>query len=543
MDDVDNVSVRLDARTAESPTRTGKSPTSRAPACLDAGYRAAVDADRTAILPEGPPGTTAGRSRVSIIGAGIAGLVAAYELEQRGYQVEIFEAAQRIGGRIYTYHFGLDPEAPFAELGAMRIPTKHRHTMDYIVRLGLAEEVRPFQSLLADQNALLGKPTGFVRLCDAPPTLLECLRRRLADRDYRDETLLFGAQLGLIVNVIAPPAQRESLRHDLTRNLLDLVERIDLGPYVRHSLAGQTIDLHALVAAHPYLREACSGDLRSFLDDILTETSPELVRLRGGMSRLVQRLARRISGPLLCGREVVGLDVRADGVLIRIREGTRVSTRHSDYVVCTAPFPVLRRMQLSGFTQDKLDVIHGVQYVPATKVAFHCSEPFWHEEGITGGASSSNGPIQQTYYPSVDGDPALGAVLLASYTIGDDAELLGRLSPTDRHEYVLEELAKMHPALLRPGLVLNAVSVAWGQEPWCGGGCTVRWGKDAATCEEERRRVARPLGTLFFAGEHCSSAPAWIEGAIESSLDAVTQIVQDHDSRPQAAKPSAAPAP
>jgi monoamine oxidase len=173
--------------------------------------------------------------------------------------------------------------------------------------------------------------------------------------------------------------------------------------------------------------------------------------------------------------------------------------------------------------------------VSATKVAFHCREPFWEDAGITAGASCSGGRIRQTYYPCVDGDPALGAVLLASYTIGDDADGLGRLPSAARYAWVLGELAEMHPELLRPGMVLNAASVAWGQHRWTGGGCSVRWGKDAAASEEERMRLARPEHTLLFAGEHCSSTPAWINGAIESAVVAVRQLVR-HDGGTEAAE-------
>jgi monoamine oxidase len=463
--------------------------------------------------------------RVSVIGAGIAGLVAAYELEQLGYRVEILEGSRRIGGRIYTHRFGPQPDSPYAELGAMRIPTKHRHTMEYLHRLGLDDDLAPFHSLMADQNALLGTGNGYVRLRDAADTLLNDLRSGLSHNGYREETLLFGAWLSVVVNAIAPPAQREGLRRDLSVRLLDLVQGLDVRPYIRDAGRG-LVDLHGAFDAHPCLRAACTGDLGTFLDDILTETSPELVRLRGGMSRMVHRLARRIRGPILCGREVAGLDVQRDGVLLHVREGGRIVSRLTDYAVCTIPLPLLRRISLSGVSDEKLDAVRAVQYVPATKVAFHCREPFWEEAGITGGASCSGGRIRQTYYPSTDGDPAFGAVLLASYTIGEDAEVLGRMPAPARYTAVLTELGQMHPQLLRTGMLLNAVSVAWGQYRWSGGGCSVRWGLDAAAGEDMRMRVARPEGRLYFAGEHCSSSPAWIDGAVESARDAVAEIVR-----------------
>jgi monoamine oxidase len=475
----------------------------------------------------------ASRARITVIGAGIAGLVAAYELEQLGYHVEIVEGSRRIGGRIQTHRFGPQPDAPYAELGAMRIPTKHHHTLRYIHRLGLDDDLMPFRSLMADDNALLGTGDGYVPFRAAARTLLDDLRSGLSHNGYREETLLFGAWLSVIVNAIAPPAQRETLRRDLSVRLLDLVQGLDVRPFIADAGKGQ-VNLHGAFAAYPSLRAACTGDLGSFLDDILTETSPELVRLRGGMSRLVHRLARRVRGPIRCGREVVGLDVQPDGVLLHVRTGRRVTSSRSDFAVCTVPLPLLSRMSLRGLTAEKIDAIHAVQYVPATKVAFHCQEPFWQESGITGGASCSGGRIRQTYYPSPDGDPALGAVLLASYTIGEDADVLGRMPAAARYTTVLTELARMHPQLLRTGMVLNAVSVAWGQHRWSGGGCSVRWGLDTAAAEDVRQRVASPVGRLYFAGEHCSSSPAWIDGAIESARDTVAGIVRHTRQRPAA---------
>ena len=90
--------------------------------------------------------TADGAKRITIIGAGIAGLVAAYELEQLGHHVEVLEGSRRIGGRIHTHRFGSSPAAPLIELGAMRIPTKHRNTMRYIAKLGLTDKVWDFST-------------------------------------------------------------------------------------------------------------------------------------------------------------------------------------------------------------------------------------------------------------------------------------------------------------------------------------------------------------------------------------------------------------
>ncbi|GHF26706.1 flavin monoamine oxidase [Streptomyces mashuensis] len=464
---------------------------------------------------------------VLVLGAGISGLVTACELEALGYRVEVLEGNTRIGGRIHTHRFGPGPGAPFAELGAMRIPAHHHRTLEYIHRTGLDEKLRTFRTLLSEENAFLRTGPGFLRIRDAAGPLGENFRRELEQHlpghHYDDGTVVFGAWLTAIVDAVAPPDLRAELREDLRRQLLDLVARTDVSAHLRGS-AGDRVDLQAVFAAHPWLRTGCSARLNSFLDDILTETGPALLRLEGGMDQLPQRLAARLRGPLRLGHRVTGVEVHGDHVLVRARTGTRSVVRRADFAVCTLPFPAVRRLRLRGLDPDKLSVLAEVDYCPATKVAVHCREPFWWQHGIRGGASFTGGRIRQTYYPPVEGDTGRGAALLASYTIGEEADLMGRLPERRRHRLVLRELAALHPELLAPGMVLDVVSVAWDRAPWAWGGCTTRWGKGPEQCEEEIRRASRPCGRMFFAGEHCSSAPAWIEGAVESALRAVEEV-------------------
>jgi tryptophan oxidase StaO len=456
---------------------------------------------------------------ITVLGAGAAGLVAAYELERRGHRVEIIEASNRVGGRVYTHHFGDGEHTPFAELGAMRVRTDHTRTLHYIARLGLLDELREFRTLFSDDNNLLHtEGGGHVRVREAPDVLVSRLDAMLGSHSYRYGTLLFGAWLTACVQAVAPREFRDW--PGVSTELLDLVDRIDIEPYFR----GSTVDLHNVIADHPHIQPMIVRGQERLIDDVLGETSCALVRLRGGMDALTAQLAARIRGPIALGHEVTGLSVRDDGVVVGVRHAGRTTYRHHEHVLCTIPFPVLKTLHLEGFDDDKLDVINETRYWPATKIAFHCREAFWAQDGITGGASFTGGMARQTYYPPVDGDPALGAVLLVSYTIGPDADELGRLAPATRYQLVRQEVGRMHPGLREPGMILDSASQAWGDHRWNRGAAAIRWSQDAATCAEQQAAAARPQGRLFFAGEHCSSKPAWIEGAIESAIDAVHSI-------------------
>ncbi|MFJ7418997.1 flavin monoamine oxidase family protein [Streptomyces uncialis] len=465
-----------------------------------------------------PPGP----KRITVIGAGIAGLIAAHELERLGHRVQVLEAGLAPGGRVRTHGFSGRAHGPLVELGAMRIPASHHLTMQWIDRLRLSDRVRQFRTLFSDDASYLATPAGHVRVRDASPVLVEEFRRSLPPGpDHRPETLLCAAWLAASVHAVAPGTFGRGLHTDLPVELLGLLAGIDVRPYLVGGAATR-IDLNRFFAHHQGF--AAHGRFRYFFDDVVTETSSALFRLDGGMDQIPRRLVAQLRGPVRWGRRVVGLHARPDGVTVDTRHGLSTERFDCPYVLCTLPFSVLRRMPLTGVGADKTAVVNDMQYWPATKIALHCREAFWENDGISGGGSFTGGLTRQTYYPPVESDPRLGAALLASYTIGPDAEALSEVPKDKRVATVLGELKPMHPELASPGMVLDARSQVWGEDPLSMGAASVRWSKDPDTAEEERRLAAAPQGALFFAGEHCSSTPAWIEGAIESGLTAAREI-------------------
>jgi monoamine oxidase len=461
------------------------------------------------------------RSQVAVLGAGVAGLVAAYELNGLGYDVDVYEASPRIGGRIHTHRFGPELSAPQAELGAMRIPIKHRHTMRYVDELGLIDRTRPFRSLLSEAGNYLISESGPVRLSEAMPALVGSLQRRLPRSGYREASLRFAAFLMLAVEAVAPVYMRGQLlgKPMQVSRLVDRLDAMDLRPYLPEP--DRSARLAEFFVDNPGFRSLLPLGLDGFIDDIVTEMSTDLVYLEGGMDALPRRLAGALTGAVWVDHKVVGIRARKQDVVIEVVHANRTIVRCYDYVLCAIPFSALRHIRLYDFDRDKLAIVQRIEYCPATKVAFYCREPFWRDDGISGGASFTGGGIRQTYYPDS------GSVLLASYTIGEEADRLGRMKPADRHEYVRQQLAKVHPRILEPGMVRAAVSLAWGHDEWSRGGCTVRWGKDDGQIAEELELANTPQNHLFFAGEHCSKNAAWIDGAIESALEAVDGIDAD----------------
>ncbi|MEA5595629.1 NAD(P)/FAD-dependent oxidoreductase [Rivularia sp. UHCC 0363] len=462
--------------------------------------------------------------KITILGAGIAGLVAAYELERLGHQVEIIEGSPRIGGRVWTHRFGKDNNAPYAELGAMRIPSSHQHTLHYVNEMGLSDKLCKFMTVFEEQNAFINLEGKIFKMKDAPRILQQRYQGIFTDTRYSEETRLFAAWLKTIVDTISPGDLRESLENDLKSHLMDELERLDLEPYFCEDK--ESIDLQSFIKENPSFRARCSKALDMFFEDIVVETSRDLLQLQGGMEQIIDRLVESIKSPIKCNRKVVAIRVNGEYTEIDYVENGEKYTLSCDYVLCTIPFSVIRKMELAGFDERKLNSIHNTYYCPATKVAFHTKENFWQKQGIRGGASFSGEGVRQTYYPSVKFNPNSGSVMLASYTIGDDADRMGMMSEQQRHSYVKDVVGKVHPELQEENMVVEAASIAWGNYEWSAGGCAVHW-EDESVNTSNYLEAARRQHQLLFAGEHCSKYPAWLQGSIESALEAVYDIVSD----------------
>ncbi|MEM7716102.1 MAG: NAD(P)/FAD-dependent oxidoreductase [Cyanobacteria bacterium P01_A01_bin.68] len=468
------------------------------------------------------------KKHITVLGAGVAGLVAAYELEKMGHTVDIMEASNRIGGRVWTHRFGTEKDAPYAELGAMRIPSDHQHTLHYVKEMGLADRLCKFVTVFEEQNAFINVEGKIFKMKDAPRIFQQRYQGIFTDERYSEQTRLFAAWLKTIVDTISPGDLRESLDSDLKSHLMDELERLDLSRYFLED--GEKIDLQRFVKENPGFRARCSKALDMFLGDIVVETSSDLLQIKGGTQLLIDRLVESVKAEINCNRPVVGIKVKDGYTQIDYLENGERKTRDCEYVLCTIPFTVMRKMELEGFDSRKIDSIHNTVYCPATKVAFHTKENFWEKQGIKGGASFSGAGVRQSYYPSVKFNPERGSVMLASYTIGDDADRLGNMSDSERHNYVKDVVSNVHPELQQQGMIQDVASIAWGNYEWSAGGCTIHW--DDSNHTANYLEAARPQNNLFFAGEHCSKYPAWIQGSIESTLEAVYDIVSHKDTVP-----------
>jgi monoamine oxidase len=165
--------------------------------------------------------------------------------------------------------------------------------------------------------------------------------------------------------------------------------------------------------------------------------------------------------------------------------------------------------------------IDAVPYASAVKIGLQFKRRFWEEdEAIYGGISFTDLPIRQIAYPSSDLNRGGRGVLLGAYIFeGASAYEFASLPPAERIARAVDFGARIHPQYKDE--FENGVAIAWHRVPFTLG-CAGFWTDDARA--QHYDDLCQIDGRIVLAGEHASYLPAWQEGAILSSLDAITRL-------------------
>ena len=455
--------------------------------------------------------------RVIIIGAGMAGLVAGYELARAGHDPLILEAQSRVGGRIYT----LRKFAPglYAEAGAMRIPRVHDLTLGYIEHFGL--ELRPF---------VMGNPKGLV---------------------YVGGKRMTAAQAGLTPDELGfAVAEHErgrsfgDLWEEATRDLRAWLETDQVAGWerIRREYDGYTLReflemkgfSEGAIEMYGVMNFVEAGINNAVVEEFREDFGKayeDMQEIVGGADRLPNALYAELADRVRFGAEVHALDQDADSVTVHFKTEAGRYAITGDYAIVTLPFSVLRQVEvMTPFSREKQRAIRQLNYSASTKVLFQVRERIWEtDDGIFGGATVTDLPIRRMNYPTPDPTTSRG-MLLASYTWDQDAARWGAMDEETRLEEALEDVSKIHPRI-RDVYEVGA-SHAWSDDRYANGAFALF---EAGQQTQLQADIVRPEGRIHFAGEHCSLYHAWIQGALESGLRAAQAI---HEAPAPAARPA-----
>jgi monoamine oxidase len=483
--------------------------------------------------PELPPRSGRG-VRVAILGAGIAGLVAAHELRKAGYEVRVIEARGRAGGRVFTLRRGSvvdevdsrqevdwddDPEL-YMDAGAARLPQHHQGIIGYARDFGVKLEVLSNENrngLLHHKAAFGGKPQknrrvnadarGFVAELAAKAIDQASLGRPLTSED-KEKLRLFVKDFGALDQDLVYRGSPRAGFSELP------------GGGNAAGKAFEPLDVRQLLNAGFWSQLA-------ELSEVPTQAAT-MLRPVGGMSKIAEAIARSLASVITYHAEVTLIARTGRGARVEWRDTQRGKTSafEADYVLVTIQPGLLPTID-HDFSPPVRQALAAAQSSPLAKVGFQATRRFWElDEQIYGGISWTDHSITQIWYPSNNIHGKKG-ILLGAYVFRD-GEAVAQLAPAARIELALAGGELLHPQYRQH--LERGVSISWRKVKYSSG-ATTHWSDEAR--KSEYPILLEPDGPYLFAGEYLSYINGWQEGALRSAHFAIERLSALHRDKRQ----------
>jgi len=456
--------------------------------------------------------------KITIVGAGIAGLVAASLLKEAGHDITVLEAQNIAGGRIYTIRSPFS-NGLYLNAGPMRIPDTHVLTLEYVKKYNLP--LNPFINRTPTDILYVNGIKTRLNTFEQYPEILNFPVKPNEKGKSAEE--LWDLALQPIIDFI---------NKDPNTNW-PLVEKEfkneSLGTFLNsyHYQFGTTFSDGAIDMIDVLLDyEAYMG--MSFLE-VLRETSGlktnRLFEITGGMDLLPRAFLPQLKENLLFYHRMTKIAQDSNSVTIHSTNQQTLQnyTFTSDLAIITIPFSVLRFVTIEpyhSFTYYKHRAIREINYMAATKVGIEFKSRFWEKYGQYGGKSITDLPIRFTYYPSQGIGTAGPAVIVASYTWADEAMTWNGLSDGDRVQYSLKNLAAIFGNQVYSEFV-QGTSFSWVDDPYSTGAVVAF---EPGQEKELFPYITLPEGRVYFAGEHTNLTHGWMQGAIESGIRVANEV-------------------
>jgi len=441
---------------------------------------------------------------IVILGGGLAGLSAAFELKKAGHTITILEARKFAGGRLQTIRDFADGQ--YAEAGPLSFPQSHEFTLGYVTDFGLP--IRPVFTFLDTMANIRGHlfrlPVSGV---GNVPFQLRSIERE------RGVFGLTGLYLEDYMRQVGDP-----LRANWPTDGLRQIDAISLKQLLQDQGASDgAIDI---IAASQLGILGFGLDSISAMDGVVTEaiaSGSPFYEIAGGNDQLASRLKKKVKKALKKQCIVQRIEQNETGVTVTYSNDGELQTITADRVICTLPFPVLKEIEITpALPEDKQQAIRDLKLTPVTRTFQQFRKRVWEQSGLSG-YGITDLEIQNTYSPTLSQTGSRG--ILTAYTGGQRALDLSAMSESDRQSFVLRKMGSVFSNL--NGAYQSGVSQIWHEDEFARGAFTYFEPGQMATLLPIAQRSE---GRIHFAGEHTSAWHGWMNGALESGNRAAAEV-------------------
>ena len=429
------------------------------------------------------------KQKVIIIGAGFAGLIAAYKLHLRNIDFVILESRGRVGGRVFSHVMG--PDRLVVELGAEWVGNDH----DVLIKL--CEDLRlPLENNQFNSRAIInGKFYDDLKKIESRNW--ETTYKQLLDDynklvDKSPEKIAIDTKLD---NIDWYRYLVDNGCKGMDLQLRDLLDSTDFGESIRQ------------VSAYAAISEYASTSDKSMnqMDQ----------KIKGGNMELAKKLASFFEDKILTRKHVVTIEQTMDDVKVYCADG---STFVGDKLICTAPaFAVTQIDWKPGLPDVVYDGLKSLQYSRINKNAVLFNERIWEDEAFD---MITDMPGHYFYHATKFQKGRTG--VLTCYTIGDKAQVMANENTEVRNDIIARSLAPRFPCAKQH--MIDQTIYYWGDDKYSRGAYAV-YGKGQWL--KIWPELCKPFMNTLFAGEHLSEFwSGFMEGALETGIAAAEAIVK-----------------